>query len=529
MSDSAVAASISRHRILTWISAACIVASFFIYAWAALVVDRQQQNEFGPERSSIAAAASHDYYGAPLGMVYSGVFDVVVGQKVTLDEALAQAAQRSIPPGELKGSTTDGNGIGYILHATISMELFGPRMSSVVLGMLCLMAVSAIAFICRFRDARAAVVVLYFTALTVMLYTALVWNPTFRVLFPVGGAMDAFNNPSNISVGGIRYFSLVAILPAFHLWLEVIDRSKFSLRTHAWILLPLALQVIILILAILCRNSAGPLVGAIFVGWVVVGWRYRREPGTMARAFTKAALGAVVAVAFVGILLLSVSTTYASQGRFTETFWHRVFVSLGLSPSWPFGNLRQVYDCTANIPTGLVPGTEDQNGHCVFIVYAKKHNIPPEIFTTMTYSRTYDVALREAFFHILRLYPSEMFKIFFIYKPMLIPWSIRHSLYFRILGIPAPLTLLFFLNLINFLAFSITAPSLARFAGQIGAGTAALAAFSCIPYILVWALPHTSADLLLLCFFAVGLLAVLAIARLRDLAFPLAASREPAV
>src|SRR5262245_44154027 len=100
----------SYDRKRTWIPIGLVALSFFIYGCAALIVSRDQQNDFIPERSSIAAAVSNVAYGTQLGKVYSGVLDQFLDFKVPLNKTLAQAARHEIPQGTLLGSTSDGNG-----------------------------------------------------------------------------------------------------------------------------------------------------------------------------------------------------------------------------------------------------------------------------------------------------------------------------------------------------------------------------------------------------------------------------------
>jgi hypothetical protein len=402
-----------------WIPLGTIVLSFFIYAAAVLIIHAQQRNYFTAERSSIAAAVSNLFYRAPLGKVYTGVLAQFLNFKVPLDESLAQASRREVSAGALQGATADGNGVGYMVLTSLSMRLFGPHAYSNVLGMLGLMAVSALAFVWRFGDQRSVVVILYFTSLTVMLFTLLVWSPVHA---------DA------ISIGGIRYFSLVAILPAFHLFFEFIEAPGSESGLSWWKRAPMAAQVVVFVLAILVRNSAATLIGALAVTCLLVAWRHRREFGAAKRVLREAASMTLVAAACVGFLMLSVSKNYLSEGRFTETVWHRIFVSLGINPFWPYGNLREMYDCTRYIPEGLTSGTEDRNGHCILWAYAIKQDIPVERVVTLTYSREYDAALREAFFNILFLYPGETLKTFFYYKVGYVFWSIRESLYFKFDG-----------------------------------------------------------------------------------------------
>ena len=54
----------------------------------------------------------------------------------------------------------------------------------------------------------------------------------------------------------------------------------------------------------------------------------------------------------------------------------------------------------------------------------------------------------------------------------------------------------------------------------IAGATILLAAFSTLPYIAVWAMPHTSGDLLLLCLFGIGLMGTAIVAKGRNLLFP---------
>jgi hypothetical protein len=181
----------SSNRMRIWIPIGLIAVSFLVYACATLIVSREQQNDFIPERSSIDAAASNVAYGAQLGKVYSGVLAQLLNFKVPLDKTLAQAAHQEVPQGSSLGSTVDGNGIGYIVVASLSLRFLGLHTLPIVLAMLMLMGVLAIVFCWRFRDRRAIVVILYFSSLTIMLFTQPVRQPAYSL---------------NMTIGGIRYF-----------------------------------------------------------------------------------------------------------------------------------------------------------------------------------------------------------------------------------------------------------------------------------------------------------------------------------
>ena len=497
----------SSDRMRIWIPMGLAASSFFIYACAALIVASGQYNDFPAERSSIAAAISNVAYGAPLGKVYSGVLAQVLDFKVPLDKTLAEAARQEVLPGNLLGSTMDGNGIGYIVVASLSMRLLGLHTLSIILAMLALMGVSAVAFFWRFPDRRIVAVILYFTALTVMLFTPMVWDPPYA---------------RNVTIGGIRYFSLVAIMPAFHLLLECADARGPGSRMTRGRFAAMSVQVVVLVLAILVRNSGATVIAAVAAGCLLVAWHTHHEPGATMRTLHKATYMTIVGAAFVGLLMLSVSTDYLRNGRFTETVWHRIFLGLHVNPAWPYGNVRDLFDCKRFIPQGILPGADDQSAHCVWLDYAAKHNIPVDKAVTMTYDREYDKALREAFFKIVRLYPEEAFKTIFYYKPQYIVWSIAQSLDIKLVGVQPALIWLLVASLVNLLAFSLfPSPISSSNSHLIVAGaTILLAAFSTLPYIAVWAMPHTNGDLLLLSLFGLGLAATAIIERIRSMLLP---------
>ncbi len=486
---------------------ACVAAAFVIYAVAVLILHQKQKDDFVQERSSIAAAVSNIYYGATLGSVHVGILDRMLDFDIPLEKTLAQAAKREIPPKGLLTTIYDGNGIGYIVVTTLSFRLLGPHTQSMVIVMLALLAISAGAFLHRFRDQRAAVVLLYITSLIVMLYTPLVWHRPYEL---------------NMSIGAIRYFALIATLPAFHLLLEIAD-TRTTLQWTDWRkMLPLALQIPILILAVLVRNSAAPVIGAVMAGCLFLAWRWRRNFIERSRLLHKAIAMSAVAILFVGLLMLTVSSSYVREGKFTEVVWHRIFLSIGTNPSWPFPGVRELYDCTRYIPEGMDHAMTDRNSHCVLWVYAMKHNIPPEIASTWTHGREHEKALREAFFDIAYRYPLETLSAFVVYKPRYIVWSVWRDFEFKLFGIPPALPWLFAAALANLLLFSVAGPSLAASTAlkSMAGITVLLSVFGALPHMLVWALPHTCGELVLYTFFAIGFAAVTAIQKTRDLASP---------
>ncbi len=482
------------------------VLAFFIYAGAALTVHIQRQTgDFIPERSSIAAAVSNLYYGAKLGTVYSGILDSFLTFGTPLPDILDRAARHTLPTLELKGTTADGNGIGYMVVARESLLLFGPHMSSVVLGMLLLMGLSTAAFVSRFRDRRLVVVPLYFTALTIMLFTPLVSDHGYA---------------ANISIASIRYFSVVAVLPALHLIFECADNSRLRI-------VPGTVQVIILVMTVLVRNSAATVIGAIFAACLLFAWQRRSDRQAIRRLLGKGGYLTLVSMAFVGLLMLSVSHGYIANGRFTETIWHRIFVSLGLNPQWPYGDVRTIYQCGPYIPEGIVPGADDRNGHCILWSYAIAHHIPIDEVPTMTYGGKYDAILRDAFFHIAHLYPVQVLQTFILYKPGYIFWSMGVTADFALAGAGFVLISLLIASLCNLAVFAWVAwPSLLRVGAPVAIAIGLLGLFSLPPYFAVWAMPHTSADLFLYCLLAVGLAAGAGIEKIHEVMSHLMGSKH---
>jgi hypothetical protein len=465
------------------------VASFIIYATAVVALQQYRENFFYCERVGLAAGVSHVVYRAPLGKVYPAVQATFLDLRAPAEPILDEATRLGSPLGDPMTPINDGNGTGFILAATWAIRTFGPHLFALPFFMLGLMAISAAVFLWRFPDDRAAVVTVSFFALTLMLCTPLVWDPGIA---------------NQIPIGGIRYFSLLAILPAFHLGLELTDgqgHARGARRLHASLL---AGQVVLLMLAIFVRGSAVFLVGPILLVTLAKVWR---NHGTELRSLRrKAIVIAVVGAVFVGSLLVALPSRYVRDGRVTTIFWHRAAISLGVNPAWPFGNLREIYDCKGDIPEGLLAGAVDRNGHCIWWHWIRAHNIPTDVAIPELYGRRYEAVMRATLFDIARAYPDEVVATFFYYKPK---WIVRSMEYLALNpAIPSLiLKVLVITGFVNFLGFLVITASF-----SIGStmarltGLSALFGISSIPtYLVAWANPHTTADLLFYCLSCIGL------------------------
>src|SRR5262249_17770408 len=143
----------------------------------------------------------------------------------------------------------DGIGGGSVLFATWAMWAFGMNAISLLLFFLLVLGLSVAAFTVRFRDTRLIYVPLLILALSVFLLT------------PIN--LSTFGT-DQAPIGGNRFFSVAAILPALHICLELWDGGPYRAREIAC----LVAQGILLFGALLVRSSAGYLVGVI--GWIAL-------------------------------------------------------------------------------------------------------------------------------------------------------------------------------------------------------------------------------------------------------------------
>jgi hypothetical protein len=484
--------------------------AFIIYICTIFILPQVQNSLYCCEQSSVAAAISNIKYGSPLGSLYSGVFDYLVQHyKTPLEQALKEAnvADIGLPaaaPGELYATTRDGNGVGYPLVATIGFRLFGMHAWALTVVMLLLMFVSASAFLLRFPRHAPAIVVMYFCALTVMLFTKMVWDPLVFWQIPIGG---------------IRYFSLVSVLPLIHILAEL-DSQETQLGARArlaWALL--GLQTAILTIAILVRSSALSELAAIAIVGLALVWRNLREVSRLRELFTK--LAAIIGAGLLIWGAIGVSMpSYVTEGRFGTSIWQRITESLGVSPAWPYPGVDAMFHCP-NLPNGFLSGADDQNGICMWYDYANRHGIPALEIRTGTQGPLYETALREAFFRIAANNTQEVLRTFLYYKPLLIPSTLADSLRLnfnadqsksinpggpKVIPYQSTAVGLLLLSLLVMLATVIGAPIILEELPRWTARILILALSATPAYFAAWALPHTIADLILYCLMAVGLL-----------------------
>jgi hypothetical protein len=477
---------------------ATALASFVLYGAAVLAL--HQESQWDNERDSMAVAVSHLAYRAPLGAVATNVERYFMQRPVGSagpplrktrifangpEEALAATAGGSMASGGFRMYAVDGSGAGLPMFYTIAMGMFGAHVSSLVAFYLIAVGISVFAFVWCYRDERQFVVVLYFLIMSMMLLTPLCWSEF---------------NVNTAPIGGYRLCTLVAVLPALHLYFEIVepsDRARRKLEISN--LLALFVQGALFFAIILVRSSAGYLLIVLML--VSVVRLYRGEiKGTLrsALAYKLTSWGAPLII-WVAIVVVAMPQ-YVKEGRVFGNFWHRALVSLSFHPQWPFGDMRQVYDCTKFIPTGLDNRIYDSNGYCVW--FADPSNATRDINLELG-GRAYESAMRRAYFYVLFHYPKQFFEANAYVKSAMI-WDALTGAgrdLFQLGNAPVakPVFVIVGAQLLLLISFIIMAAA----AGLKAIDSKMLffpAAFlvSLLPLYVAWALPWTTADTIFL-------------------------------
>jgi hypothetical protein len=494
---------LTSHRRFEGLLALLAAASFVLYAVGVFTLHQDRAPGWSLEADgALPAAVSYWIYGTPFGAIEYDVWQKFVHRgDASTQEVLAMAAAKSIPPGLVDSTEHDGGGVGTGVFATIAMGLFGVKISSLVRLYLLITGVSAAAFVLRFRDRRLLTLLLYFLVATVMLVT------------PLGSSNVAADQ---MPIGGQRYFVMAAILPALHIFFEIIDRERYAgsrlTFAHSALLL---LQALLLFGALLVRSSASYLLGVLVVAWI---WRFHHERRQPAQYRTLLRTGAIVGAAF-GFWFVFVATAlpaYLQTGRVWGNVWHRAFISFAMHPDWPFGDLRQVYDCTRYIPEGLNREAADRNGHCIWWVYPPNTKRAPGEVISGTYDGEYEKALRQAYFYVITHYPRQTFQLYAIYKSALVADTITaawHSL-FELHRAPVAKALFAVVaaQLVVFLSFLVALARVERTIVDPPLAVFPLFFIASIPPLYVaWSSPWTTTDMVFLLYSSLLLATLLAV------------------
>jgi hypothetical protein len=409
--------------------------SFLLYAAAALIAVHEHPSTWVLEEDSLPAAISHAVYGTRIRIYDSNVRAVFRELKRTgltpqsLENAVAVASRGDIPP----GTTTlanEGIGAGQPLFMGVAATLFGPHLSSFPILFLLLMGIATLAFIARFDDDRLFMVPLAFAALSVMLLTPLLSDRA---------VLD------EVPIGGNRFFGMLGVLPALHLYFDLREEPQDTSSRRSWLS---GIQLILLVLVILARSSSAYLLGLLLLG-AFERWRSTRADRARRLVFWRETRRLAILAAVALTMMVATVYDYALYGRVFGNVWHRAFVSLSLHPEWPFGNLREVYDCTKYIPEGLSRKHPDPNGECVW--FARPAGRSDGQLVEGVFGPAYEATLRNALFNVIRSYPRQAFELYFYYKPLMLWQTLQRGLDIEWHAFSAPILALVALQLLLFL------------------------------------------------------------------------------
>jgi hypothetical protein len=390
-------------------------AAFLLYAAAAIVAVHEHPSAWALEHEgSLPAAISHAVYGTPLGEfdtnVQAAFFDLnrtgLTARSV--ERTVEETARGTIPHGQ-KTLANEGIGAGQPLFMGFAAALFGPHLSSFTYLFVLLMGVSTIAFIVRFHDDRLFVVPLTFAALSLMLLTPMIFDQEVLDQMPIGGN---------------RYFGMLGVLPTLHLYFDLREQPPDPPPKTAR---ASGVQVVLLMLVILARSSSAYLLGLIALGALERlrgAWSERPRRLMFLHQARRLLVLAVVAL----VIMVALVPDYLLYGRVFGHVWHRAFVSLAVHPDWPFGNLREVYDCTKSIPQGLNRNHADDNGMCVWWAYPSNLTKPQGELVQKVYGPEYQSVMRSALLDVIRSYPRQALELYGYYKPLLLWQTLRRGL-----------------------------------------------------------------------------------------------------
>ena len=498
------------------------LASLVIYTFAVLSLQQDRSTRWYVEfDGAFSTALSNVVSCAPLGLVYGPIehFLTALHDPPMENAGVNTLAARKIAttPRQLT-LRLDGNGIGYVIFATMAMKLFGPHIYSAIYFFLLLVGVSAIIYLARFRDQRLLLMPATFTILTVMLITPLATEPAVADQLPIGG---------------VRYFSMAAIMPTLYLIMEFFDaRWKATFAPEqplpgyrrwrlAGRLILMMIQVCLLVFAYLARASAGGFLAAVVAAALIALWLDRHNRARIWRDVGKLGLAATTAAAFVMFLIVSMPHDYWRQGQIFGAFWDRAAESLGISPHWPSPAMRAEFDCTFNkkFPEGLKRGTDDDNKACIW--YAENRGKPEAELDQKFFSPDFEAGMRHAVIRAFELDPMDVLLTVIWYKPRQLVDTVQkafdlrnatvHPVTLLCASLQCLLFLLFIVSGVMVYEKNIFAQWLAFFA---------LGILSIPQYLVAWASLHLCVDIIFFVFSIVVLMFAMPIESLARLYRP---------
>jgi hypothetical protein len=286
------------------------------------------------------------------------------------------------------------------------------------------------------------------------------------------------------------------------------DRSGPGTKVPISSVVSLVLQALLFSFVVLVRGGAGYLLGPILMVALYQIWVNWRTPAKLRQMVGKIGFTGVIGMALVLVVAASIPPEYLKTGRFFSAMWHRAIVGLSYHPNWPFGNLRETYDCTRLIPKGLDVGPgKDQNGHCIFW-----SSYPPALSSGFSkeidahlYDEIYEKVLRSAFFNIVLSYPRQIFELYLYYKSKMIINTLRASIKLDLAAQSPTILTLASLQCAVFVVFVASGAYRGRREITPPRIIFVLFGLSLLPLYYAWSFLHTSADTIAMMYASVAI------------------------
>jgi len=363
----------------------------------------------------------------------------------------------------------NGDGIGYTLITYISFLCFGNKLESLQYFYLYLIFISSFLFINRFNDIKLFAV------------------PFSILSFILAYSVLDVNIHNQIPIGGIRSYTFIAILPSLYILLDL--KSNQELKRNWEYSLALFIQGIILSLSILVRGSTIYHLIIIFslIILILLNINYNKR-----KIFLKISPLICSLVIILFIIPNSFFKSSVDSGRGNSNTWHRIFISLGAHPEWPFLEIIDKFEpCTLQVINR--GGAFDGDAQCVWESYGNKNGLTITQLNNDSHGAVYQKIIKNTFFETIELVPLKVIETFFYYKPINAFKSFTQ--YFRIHKEVYVYLILYILTFLYFIFISIiTIKSQYIFHENLLNGAIFIFGFSLFPVFLAWGVPYTMLD-----------------------------------
>jgi hypothetical protein len=323
-----------------------------------------------------------------------------------MDRLMQEASKVTIDP-NLPPVILQGNELGLVDYTYWAFKLYGININALVLFYFTLLFISVALFFVTFRESP-------FCLLLLMLYLTAHYF-----------ALDYAQTRALLAIQNSRFFPVLALLPALHLFLLTLMR----IRPTAPVVAGAAVQTFILMFMVFCRTQTYWEVFAILLSAVVAtGLRPVRQAllrpkrwlaaiGEAVRETWPAVLAVLGVVALLGYTHFAPDQSLYAKESKAHLFWHDFFVSTvsadrQLLATYGFGSssytddmgyLAALHDLRGR-NDGSTPIADEVNGV-----------LGIDIFKS---NGAYDEEMRRLYFRVFREHPWLVVRSFLIGKPV---------------------------------------------------------------------------------------------------------------